>query len=109
MGLGCKSWLLLGRILRVVRLMDLLQASRVRGENPSSHIVLVRILTDVLLLRPKRRTYAELDVLFQAKIPARQFASTDVAALNSTLYHTTVPDQQPEKDVCEMVEHLDKS
>ncbi|KAI7709920.1 sugar porter family MFS transporter [Hortaea werneckii] len=61
------------------------------------------------LPEPKRRTYAELDVLFQAKIPARQFASTDVAALNSALSHTAVPDQQIEKDMCELVEHLDKS
>ncbi|RMY41722.1 hypothetical protein D0865_12212 [Hortaea werneckii] len=51
------------------------------------------------LPEPKRRTYAELDVLFQAKIPARQFASTDVAALNSALSHTAVPDQQIEKDM----------
>ncbi|GAB1741824.1 hypothetical protein NU219Hw_g7230t2 [Hortaea werneckii] len=61
------------------------------------------------LPEPKRRTYAELDVLFQAKIPARQFASTDVAALNSTLSHTAEPDQQAEKDMCELVEHLEKS
>ncbi|KAI7354904.1 sugar porter family MFS transporter [Hortaea werneckii] len=61
------------------------------------------------LPEPKRRTYAELDVLFQAKIPAREFASTDVAALNGTFSNTALADQQTEKDLCEMVEHLDKS
>ncbi|RMZ02398.1 hypothetical protein D0860_07229 [Hortaea werneckii] len=61
------------------------------------------------LPEPKRRTYAELDVLFQAKIPAREFASTDVATLNGTFSNTAIADQQTEKDLCEMVEHLDKS
>ncbi|KAI6820578.1 sugar porter family MFS transporter [Hortaea werneckii] len=61
------------------------------------------------LPEPKRRTYAELDALFQAKIPAREFASTDVAALNGTFGNTAIADQQTEKDICEMVERLDKS
>ncbi|KAI7462185.1 sugar porter family MFS transporter [Hortaea werneckii] len=61
------------------------------------------------LPEPKRRTYAELDMLFQAKIPAREFASTDVAALNGTFGNTAIADQQTEKDICEMVEHADKS
>ncbi|KAI6913014.1 sugar porter family MFS transporter [Hortaea werneckii] len=36
------------------------------------------------LPEPKGRTYAELDVLFQAKVSARRFASTDVSALSGS-------------------------
>ncbi|KAI7237981.1 sugar porter family MFS transporter [Hortaea werneckii] len=42
------------------------------------------IWTFFRLPEPEGRTYAELDVLFQAKVSARRFASTDVSALSGS-------------------------
>ncbi|KAI7486934.1 sugar porter family MFS transporter [Hortaea werneckii] len=46
--------------------------------------VLCAIWTFFRLPEPKGRTYAELDVLFQAKVSVRRFASTDVSALSGS-------------------------
>ncbi|KAI7085903.1 sugar porter family MFS transporter [Hortaea werneckii] len=45
---------------------------------------LCAVWTFFRLPEPKARTYAELDVLFQAKVSARRFASTDVSALSGS-------------------------
>ncbi|RMZ02036.1 hypothetical protein D0860_07371 [Hortaea werneckii] len=46
--------------------------------------IVANILTPHMLPEPKGRTYAELDVLFQAKVSARRFASTDMSALSGS-------------------------
>ncbi|KAI7551390.1 hypothetical protein D0864_03036 [Hortaea werneckii] len=45
---------------------------------------LCAVWTFFRLPEPKGRTYAELDVLFQAKVSARRFASTDVSTLSGS-------------------------
>ncbi|KAG8417790.1 hypothetical protein J3458_005260 [Metarhizium acridum] len=50
-----------------------------------------------LFLEPRGRTFAELDVLFERRVPARNFASTEV-----DVFHETVEDKvlnQYENDV----------
>lgn len=44
---------------------------------------LCSVWTFYRLPEPKGRTFAELDVLFNAKVPARDFARTDVASISS--------------------------
>lgn len=42
---------------------------------------LCAVWTYFRLPEPKGRTYAEMDMLFEARVPARKFKSTDVAEL----------------------------
>ena len=59
--------------------LDILQATRVCPSCSNR----LGSYTDCIF-RPKGRTYAELDVLFQAKVSARSFRTTDVVALDGS-------------------------
>ncbi|KAF2174129.1 hypothetical protein M409DRAFT_16399 [Zasmidium cellare ATCC 36951] len=68
---------------------------------------LCAVWTFFRLPEPKGRTFAELDVLFQAKVPARKFASTDVLALSGSSASSAAFRAEKSKSVQETIERVD--